>query len=273
MLWGLIYMPELWFDMIIKELNYSLWGYNSVSSRESLRTHQRRTWEQCASNREERTTEGEEVGGWGGEWVLSAPRWHEESCGVGEQKWRVRRWRGRKGRERRRSSRIKRREAEPGCEPGWRGCSAGTWVHTNSQPPRSSPARESEAQSTVWKRERKGGREEEEENEVDRVREEEKGRSERPEMRSKGKVEEGVDEGSWEEETKGGKWMDGSMNGQMDGSGEEVVRKRDRRSVEKCHNSKIIENKHRNKVWFEIERRWVCNHQKWGEKKRGGGGG
>lgn len=32
---------------------------------------------------------------------------------------------GRKGRERR-SSRIKRREAEPGCEPGWRGCSAGT---------------------------------------------------------------------------------------------------------------------------------------------------
>lgn len=33
---------------------------------------------------------------------------------------------GKKGRERRRSSRIKRREAEPGCEPGWRGCSAGT---------------------------------------------------------------------------------------------------------------------------------------------------
>lgn len=33
---------------------------------------------------------------------------------------------GGKGRERRRSSRIKRREAEPGCEPGWRGCSAGT---------------------------------------------------------------------------------------------------------------------------------------------------
>lgn len=56
--------------------------------------------------------------------------------------------------------------------------------------------------------------------------------------------------------------MDGSMNGQMDESGEEVVRKRDRRSVEKCHNSKIIENKHTNKVWFEIERRWVCNHQK-----------
>lgn len=38
---------------------------------------------------------------------------------------------------------------------------------------------------------------------MDRVREEEKGKSERPEMRSKGKVE-GVHEGSWEEETKGG---------------------------------------------------------------------
>lgn len=103
--------------------------------------------------------------------------------------WRVRRWRGKKGGERR-SSRIKRREAEPGCEPGWRGCSAGTWVHTNSQPPRSSPARESEAQSTVWKRERKGGREEEE-NEVDRVSEEERGKSKRSDMRGKGKGEEG----------------------------------------------------------------------------------
>lgn len=219
----------IWHDY--KEVNYSLYSCSSVSSRESLRTHQRRTWEQCASNREERTTEGEEVGGWGGEWVLSTPRWYEESCGVGEEKWRVWRWRGRKGRERRRSSRIKRREAEPGCEPGWRGCSAGTWVHTNSQPPRSSPARESEAQSTVWKRERKGGREEE--NEVDRVREEEKGKSERPEMRSKGKV-----EGGWWGKLEGGnqrRWVNGWINEWADGwkwwgVGEE----QDRWSVKKC---------------------------------------
>lgn len=35
-------------------------------------------------------------------------------------------WRDDQGGRERRSSRIKRREAEPGCEPGWRGCSAGT---------------------------------------------------------------------------------------------------------------------------------------------------
>lgn len=39
---------------------------------------------------------------------------------------------------------------------------------------------------------------------MDRVREEEKGKSERPEMGSKGKEEGGgVNEGSWEEDTKG----------------------------------------------------------------------
>lgn len=37
---------------------------------------------------------------------------------------------------------------------------------------------------------------------MDRVREEEKGKSERPEMRGKGKEEKGVDGGSREEETK-----------------------------------------------------------------------
>lgn len=57
--------------------------------------------------------------------VLSTLMWDEELWS-GQRKYGVRKCLGKKGRERRRSSRIKRREAEPGCEPGWRGCSAGT---------------------------------------------------------------------------------------------------------------------------------------------------
>lgn len=54
--------------------------------------------------------------------MQSAPGWYEESCGVGSEVKDEEM--AREERERRRSSRIKRRE--PGCEPGWRGCSAGT---------------------------------------------------------------------------------------------------------------------------------------------------
>lgn len=166
--------------------------------------------------------------------------------------WRVRRWRGKKGgerRRRRRSSRIKRREAEPGCEPGWRGCSAGTWVHTNSQPPRSSPARESEAQSTVWKRERKGGREEEE-NEVDRVSEEERGRSQSSEMRGTGKGEEGF----LRREGGGGNkmwwfwWMDCGYVWMYASECWGVGDKQDRWSARKGKKSKIMVKK--KEVWF-----------------------
>lgn len=53
---------------------------------------------------------------------------------------------------------------------------------------------------------------------MERVREAEKGRSERPKMRRKEKRR-GFDKGSRKEEIKGDAWMDGSMSGQMDVSG------------------------------------------------------
>lgn len=65
----------------------------------------------------------------------------------------------------------------------------------------------------LCERERKGGREEEEENEVDRVSEEERGKSKRSDMRGKGRRG-GFYEGKREEETKCDEfdgWMDGWM--------------------------------------------------------------